>query len=154
MTLRPEQLERMGRGLLREGRLEDHSAFVVPVMTEGRKYGRISQMMAERGMAIPDLRHLGDASCVRHDGRLVVCVALWAEENHYAPALIARCARSAVLAAARAGSSTLAMPLLGGKEGMRLLAATTQGVLEAQDWLDERELPEVEVILVTDLSLT
>ena len=84
MTLDPEQLQRMGRGLLRERRLEDHSSFVVPVKT---------------------------------------------------------------------GSSTLAVPLFGGKEGMRLLAATTQGVLEAQDWLDERELTEIEVTLVTDRSL-
>jgi hypothetical protein len=141
-----------GRARVVQGDLFAAPAFVIPVKTQGRSYGQLSQQLVARGATIPALT-LTEAKAFTHHDHLVVCVAFWDDESPYTDALVLRCTRNAVLRAAAAGAVSLAMPLLGEKDKTAFLAAMERGVELALDHLDEQDRPGPEVCFVTDRVL-
>lgn len=137
----------------RQGDLFAERAYVVPVKTGGRSYGSISRAIQKAGVTIPVLP-LRQSVAAIHDGKTIVFMAFWDDDNRYTDSHIALCVASAVVCASRADVATLAIPLLGDKDKMQFLGAMEYGVEQAEAELESLESSAVEVSLVSSHSIT
>ena len=123
---------------------------VIPIKTRGRWYGALSQRVVDQGMKLPDL---GKNAWEFVDP--YIFVALWGDEGDYTPEDIFDCAAITMhIASTQLRLPKLALPVLGGKEGMQWLWAAERGIFEESDYLDAAGFPIPDHVYVTDKLLT
>ena len=117
---------------------------VIPCKTDGRWYGQISQEANKLGVPFPKLSLCG-AKLIEHGGKRYLFVALWDDKVQYSDKHIFECACSALLAASHAHLKTLAMPLLGGKEGDAFIGSMERAIDHIEDAIEPTglSLPEI-----------
>jgi hypothetical protein len=145
-----EFFEKEAKGHLVEGNLFDFQNPVIPIMTRGRCYGSLSQQVVKRGVELPIL---GLNNAEAKDG--FIFVALWDDEGAYDWSRIYYCAAAAFkIGSAGLRLPKVALPILGGKNGMQFLWAAERGIFEASDFLDATGFPVAEHVYVTDKVAT
>ena len=142
----------MGMSRLSRTDLFSHSPLVVPVKTEGRTYGVLSRIAAERWGEIPRVAY----ACTEvreHAGVTVVYLAFWKDDDATHQfgtfaAHVIQSTRACVMAARRKGIEKLWMPVLGGNRWEDALPLMEWTLEATADEAEERGVPQPDVSIV------
>lgn len=139
LPLSKEYFEQEAQQKLVHGDIFTFKNPVITIKTKGRTYGALSRHVDELGVKLPDLA-LGTA-CFQDP---YIFVALWDDENAYSHRLMADCAVAILNVAHRNDVKLIAMPPLGGKEGMTHLWIVESALFDAGEPMDNAgfEIPK------------